>query len=118
MKDELSHHLYVLLRAADRFHTHFGSFPGSQEASLSESAKYKELCGTVCAEVNPLARSIRKLRLQSFVRVFPQSKFRGFHLFGSQIGVSAASLGEEMTQVRLLTSADAVKKKHYILARA
>ena len=105
MKDELSHHLYVLLRAADRFHTHFGSFPGSQEASLSESAKYKELCGTVCAEVNPLARSIRKLQLQSFVGglrkpqlqsfvgVFLQSKARGFHLLARRLGYRPRAWG-------------------------
>ena len=52
MPEELPHNLYVLMRAADRFRTNYGAFPGSQtpydEADL---VRYKEVLSTLCAEM-------------------------------------------------------------------
>mmetsp|Transcript_17264 Transcript_17264/g.39818 ORF Transcript_17264/g.39818 Transcript_17264/m.39818 type:complete len:559 (-) Transcript_17264:1531-3207(-) len=67
-REENPHHLYVLLRAADRFRTHFGAFPGSSEASVAELAKYKEVVSTVCSEMGISVSSLGDEMMQEMVR--------------------------------------------------
>mmetsp|Transcript_769 Transcript_769/g.2042 ORF Transcript_769/g.2042 Transcript_769/m.2042 type:complete len:557 (+) Transcript_769:145-1815(+) len=67
-REENPHHLYVLLRAADRFRTHFGAFPGASEASVAELAKFKEVVGTVCSEMGISVSSLGDEMMQEMVR--------------------------------------------------
>uniref|UniRef100_A0A7S0EYA2 NEDD8-activating enzyme E1 regulatory subunit n=1 Tax=Hanusia phi TaxID=3032 RepID=A0A7S0EYA2_9CRYP len=52
MPEEFPHYLYVLLRAADRYKTNFGSFPGEmQPLDEAEVARFKEVLGALCSEM-------------------------------------------------------------------
>mmetsp|Transcript_5348 Transcript_5348/g.13575 ORF Transcript_5348/g.13575 Transcript_5348/m.13575 type:complete len:561 (-) Transcript_5348:255-1937(-) len=68
MREEFPHHLYLLLRAADRFQTHFGAFPGAADAGVAELAKFKEVVSTLCSEMAISPSSVGEDYTQEMVR--------------------------------------------------
>ncbi len=65
---EYPHAFYVLIRAADRFRAVQGRWPGEEEASPGELARFKEVLGVVCAELGLPHSKIEEELIHEVVR--------------------------------------------------
>jgi len=69
MPEEFPHHLYVLLRAAERYRVLFGAYPGStQPMEDGDVDRYKEVVSQLCSEMGVQASSFGDDILHEVVR--------------------------------------------------
>jgi len=69
MPEELPHHLYVLMRAADRYRSNYGGFPGEETAyDEADVGRFKEVLSTLCAEMGLAANCITDDMAHELVR--------------------------------------------------